>query len=87
MRSFDEHSPDSAMLLRISVRTLVSEQSAWVTDGEEGLTNTPHDRRPSLRWTGVCIDCGDAEELAGFYRRLLGYEESSRDGAGLDPVA
>ena len=26
----------------------------------------PQGPRPSLRWTGVCIDCADAEELAGF---------------------
>ena len=36
--------------------------------------------RPSLQWTGVCIDCTDAEELAGFYGRLLGWQESLRDG-------
>ena len=46
------------------------------------MTNTPAVSGPSLRWTGVCIDCADAEELAGFYRRLLGYEESRRDGDG-----
>jgi catechol 2,3-dioxygenase-like lactoylglutathione lyase family enzyme len=38
--------------------------------------------RPSLRWTGVCLDCSDADELAGFYARLLGYEEAGRDGEG-----
>ena len=37
---------------------------------------------PSLRWTGVCIDCADAEELAAFDGRLLGWEETGRDGAG-----
>jgi catechol 2,3-dioxygenase-like lactoylglutathione lyase family enzyme len=36
----------------------------------------------SLRWTGVCLDCADAEELAAFYSRLLGYEEARRDGPG-----
>jgi catechol 2,3-dioxygenase-like lactoylglutathione lyase family enzyme len=30
--------------------------------------------RPSLRWTGVCLDCADAEELAQFYTRLLGWQ-------------
>ena len=35
-----------------------------------------------LTWTGVCIDCADADELAAFYGRLLGWEVSSRDGAG-----
>ena len=35
---------------------------------------------PRLRWTGVCIDCADADELAAFYERLLGYEVAMRDG-------
>jgi catechol 2,3-dioxygenase-like lactoylglutathione lyase family enzyme len=34
---------------------------------------------PAMRWTGVCIDCADAEELAEFYGRLLGWEISARD--------
>ena len=38
--------------------------------------------RPSIRWTGVCIDCADAEELAAFYGRLLGWEVTARDGHG-----
>ena len=25
------------------------------------------------RWTGVCLDCADAEQLARFYGRLLGW--------------
>jgi catechol 2,3-dioxygenase-like lactoylglutathione lyase family enzyme len=37
------------------------------------------DDRPSLQWTGVCLDCGDAEELAAFYSRLLGWEITARD--------
>lgn len=40
------------------------------------------DDGPRLRWTTVCIDCGDAEELAGFYCRLLGWEVTAGDGAG-----
>jgi catechol 2,3-dioxygenase-like lactoylglutathione lyase family enzyme len=28
----------------------------------------------------VCLDCRDAEELAAFYVRLLGYREVGRDG-------
>lgn len=43
--------------------------------------NTPPER-PSLRWTGVCLDCADANELAQFYGRLLGWDVSARDGAG-----
>jgi catechol 2,3-dioxygenase-like lactoylglutathione lyase family enzyme len=27
-----------------------------------------------IRWTGVCIDCADARELADFYTALLGWE-------------
>jgi catechol 2,3-dioxygenase-like lactoylglutathione lyase family enzyme len=30
----------------------------------------------------VCIDCADADELAGFYSRLLGWEVTSTDGHG-----
>jgi len=36
----------------------------------------------ALRWTGVCIDCRDGEELAGFYARLLGWQISASDGEG-----
>jgi catechol 2,3-dioxygenase-like lactoylglutathione lyase family enzyme len=35
-----------------------------------------------VRWTGVCLDCADAEELAGFYSRLLGWPVTARDGSG-----
>jgi catechol 2,3-dioxygenase-like lactoylglutathione lyase family enzyme len=44
------------------------------------VADTSETSRPSLQWTGVCIDCADAEELAGFYGRLLGWEETLRDG-------
>ena len=37
---------------------------------------------PRLRWTGVCIDCADAEATAAFYERLLGFETRARDGDG-----
>jgi catechol 2,3-dioxygenase-like lactoylglutathione lyase family enzyme len=40
-----------------------------------------HDVMVSLRWTGVCLDCADAEELAAFYRALFGWEITARDGA------
>ena len=33
-----------------------------------------------LRWNAVCVDCADAEELAGFYCRLLGWNIT--DGGG-----
>jgi catechol 2,3-dioxygenase-like lactoylglutathione lyase family enzyme len=38
--------------------------------------------QPLVRWTGVCIDCRDAEELAQFYCRLLGWDVTARDGHG-----
>ena len=38
--------------------------------------------RSIARWTGVCIDCADAEELADFYGQLLGWEVTDRDGHG-----
>ena len=37
---------------------------------------------PSLRWTGVCLDCADARVLADFYGRLLGWETTASDGDG-----
>ncbi len=37
---------------------------------------------PLLRWTGVCLDCADAEVLADFYGRLLGWEVTASDGEG-----
>jgi len=37
---------------------------------------------PSITWTTVCIDCGDAEQLADFYCRLLGWQVTARDGHG-----
>ena len=32
-----------------------------------------------IRWGGVCIDCADAEELAQFYSRVLGWDIAHRD--------
>lgn len=40
---------------------------------------TTRESRPSFNWGGVCIDCADAEELAEFYGRLLGWEVTARD--------
>ena len=37
------------------------------------------DARPSIRWSGVCLDCADADEMAEFYGRLLGWEITGRD--------
>jgi catechol 2,3-dioxygenase-like lactoylglutathione lyase family enzyme len=36
----------------------------------------------ALRWTTVCVDCADAERLADFYCRLLGWQVAARDGHG-----
>lgn len=46
------------------------------------MAKTPKDSGPSLRWTGVCIDCADADVMADFYGRLLGWEVGARDGEG-----
>ncbi|MEP6872300.1 MAG: VOC family protein [Anaerolineaceae bacterium] len=42
------------------------------------MAKTQKSRVP-LQWTTVCIDCADAEEMAEFYGRLLGWEISARD--------
>ena len=34
------------------------------------------------QWVGLCIDCGDAEEVAAFYRAVLGWEITASDGKG-----
>ena len=36
--------------------------------------------KPSLRLETINIDCADAEAMAGFYTRLLGWEITHRDG-------
>lgn len=35
--------------------------------------------RPWIAWKGVCLDCVDAEEMAAFYGRLLGWPVTRRD--------
>jgi catechol 2,3-dioxygenase-like lactoylglutathione lyase family enzyme len=45
------------------------------------MTSNATPNRPPLRWTGVCLDCADADELAQFYSTLLGWEITARDGA------
>ena len=37
--------------------------------------------RPNVRWTSVCLDCQDAERLADFYCRLLGWRITARNGS------
>ena len=38
--------------------------------------------RPLVRWVRVTVDCDDAEALAAFYARILGWEVHARDGVG-----
>jgi catechol 2,3-dioxygenase-like lactoylglutathione lyase family enzyme len=37
---------------------------------------------PSVSWTTVTLDCADADALATFYVRLLGWTITGGDGAG-----
>jgi catechol 2,3-dioxygenase-like lactoylglutathione lyase family enzyme len=37
------------------------------------------DTRPAVRLATVCVDCADAEAMAGFYGRLLGWEVTLRE--------
>ena len=37
---------------------------------------------PLVRWVRVTVDCDDAEVLAAFYARILGWEVHATDGAG-----
>lgn len=41
------------------------------------MATQPH--RPSLQFAGANMDCTDAEEMADFYCRLLGWEVTYRD--------
>ncbi|HTT89356.1 MAG TPA: VOC family protein [Acidimicrobiales bacterium] len=34
---------------------------------------------PGIEWRGVCLDCVDAEKMATFYGRLLGWPFTGRD--------
>ncbi len=36
----------------------------------------------AARWIGICLDCADADALASFYSRLLGWEITANDGDG-----
>ncbi len=44
------------------------------------MTSTSPRTRPRLRWNAVCLDCADAEALAAFYGRLLGWEITAGSG-------
>jgi catechol 2,3-dioxygenase-like lactoylglutathione lyase family enzyme len=43
------------------------------------MANTQPDPRPSLHLQTVCIDCADADAMADFYGRLLGWDVTSRE--------
>jgi catechol 2,3-dioxygenase-like lactoylglutathione lyase family enzyme len=45
------------------------------------MTPTKPSNRPHLRWSGVCIDCLDAEELAQFYGTIFGWATIARDSS------
>lgn len=32
-----------------------------------------------IRLDGICLDCGDAEEMARFYASVFGWTETARD--------
>jgi predicted enzyme related to lactoylglutathione lyase len=34
---------------------------------------------PTIRWGGVCLDCGNAEEMARFYGEVFGWAVTARD--------
>jgi catechol 2,3-dioxygenase-like lactoylglutathione lyase family enzyme len=43
------------------------------------MSNAPGDSAPTVRLATVCIDCADAEAMAEFYGRLLGWEVALRE--------
>ena len=43
--------------------------------------------RPAVRLGGICLDCADAEALAAFWCRLLGWTERARDGSDWISIA
>ena len=44
------------------------------------MTETFAPGGPGLRWNAVCLDCADAEEMAAFYGRLLGWKVTAGGG-------
>lgn len=56
-----------------------------VDEASPAGTKSSHDESvmpPRLTWTTVCIDSSDADRLAEFYCRLLGWEVTARDERG-----
>jgi catechol 2,3-dioxygenase-like lactoylglutathione lyase family enzyme len=54
-------------------------ETRLVSKGCDDVANTPQESRPSMRLATVCIDCANADEMADFYGRLLGWEVTSRE--------
>ncbi|HZC27009.1 MAG TPA: VOC family protein [Actinopolymorphaceae bacterium] len=44
------------------------------------MSNTTH-AEPSIQWRTLSIDCADADLMADFYSRLLGWEIARRGGS------
>lgn len=44
------------------------------------LSGTAAPNGLTLRWNAVCLDCADAEEMAAFYGRLLGWTPMGSGG-------
>jgi catechol 2,3-dioxygenase-like lactoylglutathione lyase family enzyme len=43
------------------------------------MATTPENSRPSFRLATICIDCADANAMADFYGRLLGWDVTFRE--------
>ena len=43
---------------------------------------TEDNKRPTMRPIGLALDCENAQELADFYIRLLGWEQTHKGGEG-----
>jgi len=43
------------------------------------VAKEPRDSVPSMRVATICVDCADADAMADFYGRLLGWEATIRE--------
>jgi catechol 2,3-dioxygenase-like lactoylglutathione lyase family enzyme len=43
------------------------------------MTNATRDVQPAFRLATICIDCADAQVMAEFYGRLLGWDATIRE--------
>src|SRR5581483_2420081 len=60
-------------------RIRTSRRTAYVGGALSGSRYAPTVTRPSIRLATVNIDCADAQAMADFYGRLLGWEITLRD--------